>query len=114
MKRPNRRSRQDPDRGYQDQDHNPINTFYRAVKEKATRKLKARKSGEQSALSQVGVFGIIGWSIAIPVLIGIAIGNWIDTSWTTPISWTLILMLVGVVIGCLNAWYWIQKESQND
>lgn len=114
MKRRNRKPREEPDRDYQNQEHNPINNFYHAVKEKTTRKLKAKETSERSALSEVGVFGIVGWSIAIPMLIGIAIGIWIDTTWVTPISWTLILMLVGVVIGCFNAWYWIQKESQDD
>ncbi len=26
--------------------------------------------------------------------------------------WTLALLVVGLAIGCLNAWHWIAKEDQ--
>jgi ATP synthase protein I len=26
-------------------------------------------------------------------------------------SWTLMLLGAGIVMGCLNAWYWVKKES---
>ena len=57
--------------------------------------------------------GIIGWSVAIPMLLGIFIGIWIDSNWTSRYSWTLMLLLVGVVLGCLNAWHWIERERQS-
>ena len=27
-------------------------------------------------------------------------------------SWTLMLLGVGVILGCLNAWFWVSKERQ--
>jgi ATP synthase protein I len=58
------------------------------------------------------MFGLVGWSVAIPTLIGIAVGVWIDRTHSGPYSWTLMLLFAGVVVGCLNAWYWVKKESK--
>ncbi len=58
------------------------------------------------------MFGLVGWSVAVPTLIGIALGTWIDRTWPGEVSWTLTLLFVGVVIGCANAWRWIQRESR--
>jgi ATP synthase protein I len=57
------------------------------------------------------MFGVIGWSVVVPTLIGIFVGVWIDRNWPSQFSWTLMLMLGGLVMGCLNAWKWIQTES---
>ena len=59
----------------------------------------------------LGVFGVVGWSVAIPCLAGIALGLWIDRQWPSRFSWTLMLLIGGVMIGCLNAWYWVQKAG---
>ena len=83
------------------------------VKAKEERKRKARREGERSVWFGLGMFGLVGWSVAIPTLIGTAIGLWIDARWPSPISWTLTLLIVGVFMGCLNAWWWVQRESRD-
>lgn len=85
-----------------------------SVDKQAKRKLKARQEGEHSVWFGLGMFGLVGWSVAIPTLAGIALGVWIDRRWPGQISWTLTLMFVGVVLGCLNAWRWIGEESRDD
>ncbi len=40
----------------------------------------------------LGMFGVAGWSVAIPALIGIFVGVWIDMTWKSPYSWTLMLL----------------------
>ena len=57
----------------------------------------------------VGMFGIVGWSVAIPTLIGIALGLWIDRTWPSRYSWALMFLIIGVVLGCINAAYWVRK-----
>ena len=84
------------------------------VKLKSARKLKARREGNHTIWYGLGIFGIVGWSIAIPTLIGIAIGIWIDRRFPSPYSWTLMLLFAGVILGCMNAWYWIQGETKDD
>jgi len=84
------------------------------VERKAKRRLRARKNEERTAWFWLGMFGLVGWSIAIPTLIGVALGVWIDRRWPGPVSWTLTFLFVGVAIGCLNAWYWVKQESGRD
>jgi ATP synthase protein I len=86
----------------------------RKVAQKESRKLKARREKARSLWFGMGMFGVVGWSVAIPTLAGIALGVWVDTRWPGPYSWTLMLLVIGVGLGCLNAWYWIKRESRHD
>ncbi len=85
--------------------------YRRRIEAREARKLRARREGRESPLSGFAAFGIVGWSIAIPTLLGIALGWWIDRRWPGPYSWTLMLLFGGLILGCLNAWNWIQKEQ---
>ena len=85
-----------------------------SVGRKEARKQKARKEKDRSLWFGLGMFGLVGWSVAIPTLIGIALGIWIDRTYQTPYSWTLMLLFVGVVVGCLNAWYWVKREGRHN
>lgn len=87
--------------------------FKQQVEKKAGRKLRARRE-KKSIWFALGMFGMVGWSVAIPTLLSIALGVWIDNHFQSRYSWTLMLLVVGVALGCLNAWYWINKESQRD
>jgi len=82
------------------------------IAEKQKRKVQARSEGEQSAWFGLGMFGLVGWSVSVPSLLGVALGLWIDRRWPSQFSWTLMLLILGVSIGCLNAWWWVQRESQ--
>ena len=86
--------------------------FRQQVEAKEARKLKARQEERPKVWFGLGMFGLVGWSVAIPTLIGIALGLWIDTRWPSRYSWTLMLLFLGVAIGCVNAWYWVQRESK--
>jgi ATP synthase protein I len=87
--------------------------FSRQVGQKAVRRLRARSQRNRSIWFGLGMFGLIGWSIAAPTLAGIALGVWIDRHWPSQVSWTLTLLFVGIVLGCINAWRWIQRESNH-
>jgi ATP synthase protein I len=89
-----------------------MDEFRNKVGKNEKRKLKALKDGEKSVWFGLGMFGLIGWSIAIPTLIGIALGIWMDARWVGRISWTLTFLFVGVIVGCMNAWYWLSKERK--
>ena len=86
--------------------------FSREVGAKATRKLKARRNSKQGVWFGLGMMGLIGWSVVVPTLAGAAIGIWLDNRHPGNHSWTLTLMIVGLVIGCLNAWQWVAKEDR--
>lgn len=82
------------------------------VSAKITRKLKARRNSKKGVWFGLGMMGLIGWSVAIPTLLGIALGIWLDNHYVGKISWTLTLLISGLFLGCLNAWYWLDKEDR--
>lgn len=79
---------------------------------KAQRKLKARRDAAQGVWFGLGMMGLIGWSVAVPTLLGAALGLWLDARHPGTHSWTLALLVAGLTIGCLNAWHWVAKEDQ--
>ncbi|MBQ1784875.1 MAG: AtpZ/AtpI family protein [Gammaproteobacteria bacterium] len=79
---------------------------------KATRKLRARSSGTPGIWFGLGMMGLIGWSVAVPTLLGAALGLWLDQHYPGGRSWTLALLVAGLAIGCLNAWHWLSREDQ--
>ncbi|MGF6862616.1 ATP synthase protein I [Rhodobacteraceae bacterium MBR-64] len=84
------------------------------IARKARQMEAARKRRRESAWYGLGMFGLVGWSVAVPVVAGIALGVWIDRRWPGDVSWTLILLLAGAVLGAFNAWYWVQREGRDD
>jgi ATP synthase protein I len=84
------------------------------IEKKTRRKLSAQAQKQRSVWFGLGMFGLVGWSIAVPTLIGIMIGIWIDRAWPSRVSWTITLLFVGVVLGCLQAWQWIKRESKHE
>jgi len=85
-----------------------------AIARKARRKQAARKRGDRGAWFGLSMFGLVGWAVAVPTVLGTALGLWIDARTGTERSWTLALLLAGVALGCLNAWFWVQRESRDD
>jgi ATP synthase protein I len=86
--------------------------FSREVGARAARKLRAQRNAGQGVWFGLGMMGLIGWSVVVPTLAGAAIGIWLDNRHPGNHSWTLTLMIVGLVIGCLNAWQWVAKEEK--
>jgi ATP synthase protein I len=87
-------------------------TFSQEVGGKAARKLKARRNVTKGVWFGLGMMGLIGWSVVVPTLLGAALGIWIDKHYPGSHSWTLMLLIIGLVIGCLNAWHWVAKEDK--
>lgn len=98
----------------QKNDHEPVDDFPEKVGEKENRKIKARREGSRSVWFGLGMFGMVGWSVAIPTLLGIALGVWIDARWPGRFSWTLMLLVGGLLLGCANAWYWVERERSRE
>lgn len=84
------------------------------VGKKATRRIRARRTRDRNIWFGVGMFGVVGWTIAMTTIIGVVLGIWIDRTWPGPYSWTLTFLFIGLIIGCINAWYWVNKESRLD
>ncbi|WP_375261739.1 AtpZ/AtpI family protein [Palleronia sp.] len=82
------------------------------IDEDARRKMSARASPGPSPLRGFGYFGMIGWAVAVPTVGGALIGLWLDRNWPDGFSWTLALLLGGLVVGMFIAWGWIEKERK--
>ena len=80
---------------------------------KQARKLRAMKQRGRNAWFGLGMFGLIGWSVAIPAVALTALGVWIDARQSGPYSWTLMLLVIGVGLGCVNAWLWVSRERKD-
>jgi ATP synthase protein I len=87
-------------------------TLGEQVGAKAARKLQARRHSTPGVWFGLGMMGLIGWSVAVPTLLGAALGIWLDRRHSGPHSWTLALLMAGLAIGCLNAWHWVAKEDK--
>jgi ATP synthase protein I len=87
--------------------------FAREVAAKASRSLRARRMGNQTAWFGLGMSGIIGWSVAVPTALGGILGAWWDHRHPGPHSWTLALLAAGLVLGCVTAWHWVSRQSED-
>jgi len=77
-----------------------------------SRKLRARRLGNPNIWLGFGTFGMIGWSVAIPTVAGAMLGLWLDRHYPSVHSWTLALLAAGLVVGCWNAWHWMDMEDK--
>lgn len=94
-----------------DGENNHNKSFGKIVGDKEERKLQAQRD-KKSVWAGLGLFGMIGWSIVVPTILGAALGVWLDKKYKQDFSWTLSLLVVGLMIGCLIAWNWVQKENK--
>lgn len=84
----------------------------RHVGTKAERKLRAQRHVNRTVWLGFGMMGTIGWSVAIPTLVGAALGLWLDKNYPASFSWTLTMLIIGLLVGCLIAWHWVAREHK--
>jgi len=82
------------------------------IKKKSRQRLKAQAEEKESIFFGLGMFGTVGWSVAIPTVVGVMVGRWLDTLHEGRISWTLTLLLTGLAIGGVIAWQWLNREGR--
>ncbi len=86
--------------------------FANQVEIKAKRKIKAMRHHDSGVWFGLGMMGLIGWSVVVPTLLGTAVGMWLDHRFPLEQSWTLMLLVAGLLVGCFNAWMWVAKEDK--
>lgn len=83
------------------------------IEKDSIKKIKAKEEGSEIMFG-LGLFGIVGWSIAIPTVLGIALGVFLDKRFTHSFSWTITFLFAGVILGSFNAWRWIKEKTDDD
>lgn len=86
-------------------------SFSIKVGENEEQRIKAQHE-KRSVWAGLGLFGMVGWSVAVPTLLGTALGVWLDKNYKVNFSWTLSFLLAGLMLGCLIAWNWVSKENK--
>ena len=79
-------------------------TDLRAAIRRDGSRLARRETGHRSFWQSLGVLGMVGWPIALGSVGGSLFGRYLDARFGTGIRYTLMLMTVGVLAGCLAAW----------
>jgi len=77
--------------------------FTREIGVKELRRIKGKARKGDTVWFGVGMIGVIG----------IALGLWIDRVWPSRFSWALMLLILGVSLGALNAWHWVRKARES-
>jgi ATP synthase protein I len=88
----------------------PRGSLSREIGSQEARRLLARRPGATAIWSGFGMFGLIGWSVAGPTLLGALLGMWLDKHHSGGHSWTLALLVAGLCLGIMSAWHWVAKE----
>lgn len=94
------------EREYHEQD------FPAEIAKKVDRKVQARQEQGRSVWLGLGTMGMVGWTIAIFTLLGVMLGIWLEATWPNTLSWRLIGLIVGLVLGCLAAGFWVIQEMR--
>ena len=84
----------------------------RAIASKAARKLRVRHRGDRSVWFGLGMIGLIGWTVALPSVLGALIGMWLDKHHPRSHSWALALLVAGLTLGCVQAYRWMSREEK--
>ena len=59
--------------------------FTEQVAKKEALRLRGLRHKDETVWFGLGMMGIVGWAVAIPTLVFIAIGLWIDRAWPVPV-----------------------------
>ena len=81
-----------------------------AVRRRQQRRERWQREGERSLAQNLAMIGALGWTIVVPILLGIFAGRWLDQTFHSGIFWTLGLLVAGLALGCTFAWRRMHSE----
>jgi ATP synthase protein I len=81
--------------------------FIREIRRQAER---ARAGQHPTFWQGLGLAGSVGWMVVVPAVAGAFLGRWLDRRTGAGAFWTLSLLSVGLVVGCIGAWRNVQRE----
>lgn len=87
----------------------PEDRLAEAARRAAERSKEGADDPEPSLGARLGQIGILGWTIIVPILVGLLIGRWLDRQFATGIVFSAALIMVGAAIGMWSAWKWMHS-----
>lgn len=85
--------------------------FSKTVENSAKDLVKARK--ERSTLwHNASIIGIGGWLFVLPVVGGAYLGWYLDKKVPIGISWTITLIILGIISGLYNLWFYFRGSGK--
>jgi ATP synthase protein I len=86
--------------------------FAEEIRRQSEKRIESGREKDYSVWFGLGHFGAIGWSVALPTVMGIAAGIWLDGRMESDVSWTLTLFGGGLFLGLASAWFWLRRERK--
>jgi ATP synthase protein I len=87
--------------------------FEKQVAAQERRKLQAQHTPPR-VLSGLAYVGLVGWAVALPTLLGVLLGQFLDSHYPSKRSWTLVLLLAGLCVGCVSAWRRLAGQNHTE
>lgn len=88
----------------------PQNRTEEAARRAEARARAGRADPEPSLARRFGQIGVLGWMIVIPMLIGVALGHWLDRRFGTGIMLAAALLMAGAALGLWLAIRWMREQ----
>ncbi|MFT0168404.1 AtpZ/AtpI family protein [Paraburkholderia mimosarum] len=89
------------------------NHMARAARDAAQREARGRAQPEPSLGSRLGQMGILGWTIVLPTLAGLAIGHMLDRLFGTRVFFSAPMLMLGAAAGLWFAWKWMRRQERS-
>jgi ATP synthase protein I len=75
-----------------------------------TRRMKQAERDRPTLLGQTVFLGTLGLLFVVPVVVGAYVGQWLDGFVEGySIRWTISLIVLGVVVGAMNAYLFVRE-----
>ncbi len=81
-----------------------------AARKAAARAQEGERDPEPSLGRRLGQIGVLGWTIVIPALLGLAAGRWLDKTMHSGVFFSAPLVMLGAALGLWLAWKWMSRQ----
>ncbi len=79
---------------------------------RAERRRRKHERERASVLAQTAYLGTLGLLLALPIVAGAYLGEWLDRhARGYSVSWTVTGILLGVAVGALNVWLFVRERG---
>jgi ATP synthase protein I len=80
--------------------------------EQKAKRLETAEEEKSTILSHTVFLGTLALLFIIPVIAGIYLGRWIDEQLAGySYRWSISLLMTGIVLGCINVYFYIRKHE---